>query len=62
MLQLLVAGALIAGALTAGEASASRSAASPIIVGYAIAKTGGFSTYDLELETGGKIAAAALYA
>ena len=62
MLQLLVAGALIAGALTAGEASASRSAASPIIVGYAIAKTGGFSTYDLELETGGKIAAAALNA
>ena len=32
------------------------------MVGYAIAKTGGFSTYDLELETGGKIAAAAINA
>jgi branched-chain amino acid transport system substrate-binding protein len=61
-LRLAVAVAVLVGAISTGAASASRAAGSPIIVGYAIAKTGGFSTYDLELETGGKIAAAAINA
>jgi branched-chain amino acid transport system substrate-binding protein len=62
ILRLVAAGAVLAASLSAGAASAGRTATSPIIVGYAIAKTGGFSTYDLELETGGKIAAAAINA
>jgi branched-chain amino acid transport system substrate-binding protein len=52
---------LIAGA-TAAVAAGNHAAAKPIIVGYSIAKTGGFATYDGELEAGGKIAAAAINA
>ena len=50
------------GATAAGAARSHAGAKQPIIVGYSIAKTGGFATYDGELEAGGKIAAAAINA
>ena len=52
-------GALVSAA-AAGAFDARTHANSPIVVGYSIAKTGGFATYDTELESGGKIAAAAI--
>lgn len=55
-------GAALAVSIAASAAPNRKAAAQPIIVGYSIAKTGGFSTYDLELETGGKIAAQAINA
>jgi branched-chain amino acid transport system substrate-binding protein len=61
-LGLVAAGALLVGVVSAGAATSARSAGAPIIVGYSIAKTGGFATYDGELEAGGKIAAAAINA
>src|SRR5579862_1813680 len=62
IVRLAVLGAVLVGAVAASAATTGKTAAPPIIVGYSIAKTGGFSTYDLELETGGKIAAAAINA
>ncbi|HZT15720.1 MAG TPA: ABC transporter substrate-binding protein [Gaiellaceae bacterium] len=53
---------LLVGAAAADAAQKSASKGKPIIVGYSIAKTGGFATYDTELEDGGKIAAAAINA
>jgi branched-chain amino acid transport system substrate-binding protein len=55
-------GAALVVSLTASAAPNGKAAGQPIIVGYSIAKTGGFSTYDGELETGGKIAAQAINA
>jgi branched-chain amino acid transport system substrate-binding protein len=62
IVSLAIVGGALVGALAAAGATSGKTAGKPIIVGYAIAKTGGFSTYDLELETGGKIAAAAINA
>jgi branched-chain amino acid transport system substrate-binding protein len=59
---LAVACAVLTGAVAVSAATAGKTASTPIIVGYSIAKTGGFATYDLELETGGKLAAAAINA
>ena len=47
---------------TTASAATTKSSADEIVIGYAIAKTGGFSTYDLSLQNGGKIAAAAINA
>ena len=59
---LAIVGAALAVSIAATAAPNGKTAGKPIIVGYAIAKTGGFSTYDLELQTGGKMAAAAINA
>jgi branched-chain amino acid transport system substrate-binding protein len=62
MLMATLAVTLLAAALTIGSVATGNAASKPIIVGYSIALTGGFATYDGELETGGKIAAAAINA
>jgi branched-chain amino acid transport system substrate-binding protein len=56
---LVCLGALVSAA-AAGAFDTRADAGAPIVVGYAIAKTGGFATYDTELRDGGKIAAAAI--
>jgi branched-chain amino acid transport system substrate-binding protein len=57
-LLVILSGGVLAGAVAASAGTTGKTAPSPIIVGYSIAKTGGFATYDTELETGGKMAAA----
>jgi branched-chain amino acid transport system substrate-binding protein len=54
------AGGLLALVATVSAFAASDNASSsqPIVIGYSIAKTGGFAPYDLSLENGGKMAAA----